>query len=327
MSASAIDQAVRILRAGGLVAFPTETVYGLGADAANEQAVRRIFEVKGRPADHPVIVHLAGAEQLPRWAREVPPAAQRLAERFWPGPLTLILNRAPSVLDVVTGCQDTVGLRVPAHPVAHALLELFGGGIAGPSANRFGRISPTTAHHVRDELGERVDLVLDGGSCTVGIESTIVDLSSGKAVVLRPGQIGASDLEAALGGPVSLPAAGSPRASGTLASHYAPKSPLLVVAPRDLEAAVRVHAARGPVAVLAVRARPAHTPAKVWEVAPSAAEDYARMLYAGLRDLDRTECALLVVEAPPTGPQWVAVHDRLRRAAAGSVAQGADDTP
>jgi L-threonylcarbamoyladenylate synthase len=327
MPASAIDEAVRILRAGGLVAFPTETVYGLGADAANERAVRRIFEVKGRPADHPVIVHLAGVEQLPRWAREVPPAALRLAERFWPGPLTLILNRAPGVLDVVTGGQDSVGLRVPAHPVAHALLERFGGGIAGPSANRFGRISPTTAHHVRDELGDRVDLVLDGGSCTVGIESTIVDLSSGAAVLLRPGQIAVGDLEAALGASVSQPNAASPRASGTLAAHYAPTRPLLLVPPQALDAAVRLHAARGPVAVLASRARPADTPAKVWEVAPSAAEDYARMLYAGLRALDRTECALLVVEVPPAGPEWAAVHDRLRRAAAGSVAQAEDDTP
>jgi L-threonylcarbamoyladenylate synthase len=327
MPGSAIDEAVRILRAGGLVAFPTETVYGLGADAANAYAVHRIFEVKGRPADHPVIVHLAGVQELPLWAREVQPAALRLAERFWPGPLTLILKRAPGVLDVVTGGQDTVGLRVPAHPVAHALLEAFGGGIAAPSANRFGRISPTTAHHVRDELGDRVDLVLDGGSCTVGIESTIVDLSAGDAVVLRPGQIGAGDIEAALGAPVSRPTAASPRASGTLAAHYAPTRPLLLVAAQELETVVREHAARGTVAVLASRARPANTPAKVWEVSPSAAEDYARMLYAGLRDLDRTECALLVVEAPPTGPEWVAVHDRLRRAAAGSVAQAEDDTP
>jgi L-threonylcarbamoyladenylate synthase len=327
MAASAIDEAVRILRAGGLVAFPTETVYGLGADAANERAVRRIFDVKGRPADHPLIVHLAGAEQLPRWARDVPAAALRLAERFWPGPLTLILNRAPGVLDVVTGGQDTVGLRVPAHPVAHALLALFGGGLAGPSANRFGRISPTTAQHVRDELGDRVDLVLDGGSCTVGIESTIVDLSSGGAVVLRPGHIGVAALEAALGVPLSHPSAASPRVSGTLAAHYAPTRPLLLAAPQTLEAVVRVHAARGPVAVLACRARPADSPAKVWEVAPSAAEDYARMLYAGLRDLDRTECALLVVEEPPVGPEWAAVHDRLRRAAAGSRALADDDAP
>jgi len=216
---------------------------------------------------------------------------------------------------------------VPAHPVAHALLEAFGGGIAGPSANRFGRISPTTAHHVLDELGDRVDLVLDGGSCTVGIESTIVDLSSGAAVVLRPGQIAVGDLEAALGVPVSSPSATSPRASGTLATHYAPTRPLLLVAPQTLEAAVRAHAARGPVAVLACRARPADTPAKVWEVAPSIAEDYARMLYAGLRDLDRTECALLVVEVPPAGPEWAAVHDRLRRAAAGSAAPAENDTP
>jgi L-threonylcarbamoyladenylate synthase len=327
MAASAIDQAVRILRAGGLVAFPTETVYGLGADAANERAVRRVFEVKGRPADHPLIVHLAGPEQLPRWAHDIPPSALRLAERFWPGPLTLILKRAPGVLDVVTGGQDTVGLRVPQHPVAHALLEVFGGGLAGPSANRFGRISPTTAHHVRDELGDRVDLVLDGGSCTVGIESTIVDLSFGAAAVLRPGQISAAELEAVLGMPIASPGPASPRASGTLAAHYAPIRPVLLVEPQRLEAAVQVHAVRGDVAVLARRARPASTPARVWEVTPADADGYARMLYAGLRDLDRTECALIVVELPPSGPEWVAVQDRLRRAAAGAAAGTEDDNP
>jgi L-threonylcarbamoyladenylate synthase len=327
VSGSAIDTAVRILRAGGLVAFPTETVYGLGADAANRRAVRRIFEAKGRPADHPVIVHLASTDQLAQWAREIPPAVARLTQRFWPGPLTLILKRAPGVHDEVTGGQDTVGLRVPAHPLAQALLQAFGGGIAAPSANRFGRISPTTAQHVRDELGDRVDLILDGGACPVGIESTILDLSSGAPVLLRPGHIGSAELEVALGMPVSRPTGAAPRASGMLAAHYAPSTPLLLVASADLAATVREQGTRGPVAVLARHPRPAGAEAQTWKVAPAKSDEYARMLYATLRELDESGCAVIVVEAPPQASDWVAVHDRLRRSAAGSTVDSTDDTP
>jgi L-threonylcarbamoyladenylate synthase len=327
VSGTAIDAAVRILRAGGLVAFPTETVYGLGADAANPRAVRRIFEAKGRPADHPLIVHLASAEQLSQWARQIPPAVPTLAQRFWPGPLTLILRRAAGVLDEVTGGQDTVGLRVPAHPLAQALLQAFGGGIAAPSANRFGRISPTTAQHVREELGDRVDLILDGGACPVGIESTILDLSSGAPVLLRPGHVGAAELEAALGVPVSRPTSGAPRASGTLAAHYAPSRPLLLVASQDLAAAIREQSVRGSVAVLALQPPPPGVHAQVWRIAPTVSDEYARMLYAALRELDQSGCAVIVVEAPPQAPGWVAVHDRLRRSAAGSTLDAADDTP
>jgi L-threonylcarbamoyladenylate synthase len=327
VSGSAIDTAVRILRAGGLVAFPTETVYGLGADAANPRAVRRIFEAKGRPADHPVIVHLASGAGLAQWAREIPPAAVALAQRFWPGPLTLILRRAPSVPNEVTGGQDTVGLRVPAHPLAQALLQAFGGGIAAPSANRFGRISPTTAQHVRDELGDRVDLILDGGACQVGIESTILDLSSGAPVLLRPGHIGIAELEATLGAPVSSPTSAAPRASGTLAAHYAPSKPLLLVDSQDLAATVRDHGVHGPVAVLAWHCRPTGAGARVWKVAPARSDEYARMLYATLRELDESGCAVIVVEKPPQAADWLAVHDRLRRSAAGSAVDVADDTP
>jgi L-threonylcarbamoyladenylate synthase len=315
-----IAEAARVLRAGGLVAFPTETVYGLGADASNPAAVARIFAVKGRPADHPLIVHLRDAAQLVDWARETPPAARELAARFWPGPLTLVLKRAPGVLDAVTGGQDTVGLRVPSHPVAQALLRAFGGGIAAPSANRFGRVSATTAQHVRDELGSGVDLVLDGGACEVGIESTIVDLSSGAPALLRPGRITLEELSACLHAPVARSRQGAPRAPGSLAAHYAPQLPLQLVARSALDAVVREEAAHGPVAVLARQPRPAQSAAAVWMVAPLDPDGYAHHLYAALRQLDRSDCTRILVEAPPGTPDWLAVQDRLLRSATGSGA-------
>ena len=237
-SPAAIARAADRLRAGMLVAFPTETVYGLGADAGNPEAVRRIFAAKGRPADHPVIVHLHDAAQMADWARAVPEAAQKLAAAFWPGPLTLILPRASHVADVVTGGQDSVGLRVPSHPVARALLAAFGGGIAAPSANRFGRISPTTAQHVADDLGDAVAMILDGGACAVGIESTIVAFTGDQPVLLRPGGIGVAALSRALGRPLARRRCGAPRASGTLASHYAPRTPATLVAADMLRAEI-----------------------------------------------------------------------------------------
>jgi L-threonylcarbamoyladenylate synthase len=320
LSDSSIAKAVEILRAGGLVAFPTETVYGLGADASQAQAVRRIFRAKGRPADHPVIVHLPSADAVRTWARDIPGAAWQLAERFWPGPLTLILKRAPHVLDVVTGGQDTVGLRVPSHPVASALLQGFGGGIAAPSANRFGRVSATTAAHVREELGSAVDLVLDGGACPVGIESTILDLSSGAATLLRPGRITVQEIESVLRAPIGRAGNASPRAPGTLSAHYAPLLPVRLSTASTLDAAIREESARGPVAVLARHARPAHSSAALWMTAPIDAAEYARLLYAGLRQIDTSGCAVIIVEAPPETPDWSAVRDRLMRAAAGSGA-------
>ncbi|MFZ1244693.1 MAG: L-threonylcarbamoyladenylate synthase, partial [Azonexus sp.] len=230
------SRAVALLRAGELVAFPTETVYGLGADAANPVAVAKIFAAKGRPADHPLIVHIAGHDAVDHWAEQVPDVAWELMETFWPGPLTLILKKQAWVPDAVTGGQNTVGLRVPGHPVALDLLRAFAAvagehaGIAAPSANRFGRISPTTADHVREELGDRVPLILDGGSCKVGIESTIVDCSRGEPVVLRPGHIAPTHLEAVLGRrPAIVTAAGAPRVSGSLAAHYAPQTPMRLV--------------------------------------------------------------------------------------------------
>ncbi|MBE0623187.1 MAG: threonylcarbamoyl-AMP synthase [Burkholderiales bacterium] len=317
-----IERAAAILRAGGLVAFPTETVYGLGADASNPQAVAKIFAAKGRPQNHPLIVHLAGVESLPQWAREIPEDARKLAAAFWPGPLTLILKRGKGVAGCVTGGQDTVGLRVPGHPVALELLRAFAGeeggrafsGLAAPSANRFGRISPTTAGHARAELGDALDAVLDGGACEVGIESTIIDLSRGRAVLLRPGQITPAQVAAVLGAEVEEPDAGAPRAPGTLESHYAPRTPLRLVPAAELPA--RMAELRGQkIAVLARAEAPSGLKEIYWQEAPRSVEGYARELYASLRRLDELGCAVILVEAPPPVPGWQGVSDRLRRAA------------
>jgi L-threonylcarbamoyladenylate synthase len=314
-----IEQAVEVLRGGGLVAFPTETVYGLGADARNEAAVRRIFQAKGRPATHPVIVHLADAAQAAAWAAEVPEAARQLAGAFWPGPLTMVLRRARGVADVVTGGQDTVALRVPGHPVARRLLARFGGGIAAPSANRHGRVSATTAAHVREEFGDAVACVLDGGPTEVGIESTIVDLSGPRPALLRPGSIAAARVEQALGEPLAAPAAGAPRAPGTLAAHYAPRTPLLLVeADLALELAASLARQGKRVAVLALSAQQPLTPGLAWIAAPREAAGYAHALYASLRRLDEARCDSILVERPPQDPEWAAINDRLTRAAAGA---------
>ncbi len=328
MDAPAVDsariaQAVEVLKRGGLVAVPTETVYGLAADAANEAAVRAVFAAKGRPADHPVIVHVADASAIDAWAREVPDSARALAAAFWPGPLTLVLKRSPRALDVVTGGQDTVGLRCPAHPWAHALLQAFGGALAAPSANRFGGLSPTTAEHVRADLGEKptgaLDLILDGGACPVGIESTIVDLSGAQPTLLRPGSITRLALEQVLGTPVAEPGGDAPRAPGRLERHYAPRTPLEVVPVDRLGSrlAALFHlrvAVLAPASVLqTLRAQPA--------VESAASEDpvaYARELYANLHQLDQAGADRIVIASPPDGPDWVAIHDRLRRARAGS---------
>lgn len=310
-----------MLRAGGLVAFPTETVYGLGADASNPEAVRKIFEVKGRPATHPVIVHVADAVQAATWAREIPEAARRLAQRFWPGPLTIILKRAAAAGDLVTGGQDTVALRAPSHPVAQQLLARFGGGIAAPSANRHGRVSATTAEHVRREFGAAVDCVLDGGEARIGIESTIVDLSGGQAVLLRPGWITGGQIEAALGTPLAARDTDAPRAPGTLAAHYAPQTPL-VLAEGDLalELAVSLKRQGKRAAVLALSTRQPPLEGLVWVAAPPDADGYAHALYASLRRLDEAGCDVIIVERPPQSPEWAAINDRLARAAAGSPA-------
>ena len=324
VDADAIARAVEVLRRGGLVAMPTETVYGLAADAGNEAAVRAIFAAKGRPADHPVIVHIPDAAAMHQWAADVPATADALAAAFWPGPLTLVLKRSLAVSDLITGGQDTVGLRCPAHPWARALLQAFGGAVAAPSANRFGRISPTSAQHVVDDLGLKphgaVDMVLDGGSCPVGIESTIVDLSGPMPRLLRPGAVTREQLEGVLGVPIGSTEAGAPRVSGALEKHYAPRTALEVVPVGDVAARVSA-AAPEPVAVLApdwaVRSAPN---LKLHLLAADRPSDYARALYESLRRLDASGAVRLIVAEPPAGPDWEAVRDRLKRASAGSAA-------
>lgn len=337
-----LAQAVALLQQGELVAFPTETVYGLGADGSNPAAVAKIFAAKGRPADHPLIIHLPGAAWMEQWAKEIPDVAWELAEDFWPGPLTLILKKQDWVPDAVTGGQDTVGLRVPGHPVALELLRAFAqvdprGGLAAPSANRFGRISPTTALHVQEELAGRVALIVDGGACQVGIESTIVDLSRGGGEILRPGHISPAQLLEVLGDGFApgvdrgLEVLEAPRVSGSLASHYAPSTPVQLVGDLDgpgrladavAMAVAGVQAEAGRVVrcgVLSYRARPEMVLPREWRcewhLVPADPAGYARALYGALRALDHQGLDVIVVESPPETPAWAAVWDRLRRAA------------
>lgn len=303
----ALSTAVNLLRAGELVALPFETVYGLAGDATNPDALRAIFRAKGRPADHPLIVHLASAEQLPDWAAAVPEAAWRLASAFWPGPLTLVLPAARTVSPLVTGGQTTVALRVPAHPVPQAVLLQLGRALAAPSANPFGQISPTTAAHVRSHLAGKIAAVVDGGPCAVGIESTIVDLSSEHPRILRPGAITAEMLAAYLSLSDTV-AAAAPRVPGALASHYAPRTPCYRI-PAELTAAPFPGQRIG---LLALR-RPDWPVAKFWPM-PAQPEGYARALYAALHEADASNCEILLIALPPDEPAWAAIHDRLLRA-------------
>jgi len=314
----AIRQAVNLLEQGELVAFPTETVYGLGADAENPAAVAKIYAAKGRPADHPVIVHLAPEADAGYWAQSVPPDALRLIEAFWPGPLTLILKRAAHIPDAVSGGQDSIGLRCPSHPVAQALLRTFrhgSGGVAAPSANRFGHVSPTTARHVHDEFDARVvRCVLDGGQSAVGIESTIVDLSRGHAVLLRPGHVGTRDIADVIGYVPRMPDAAAPRASGTLESHYAPRTPVVLLPKERLDDCLRALTVKGRRAAL-MHYRPCATVVHAAIAMPAEPAAYAHDLYAALRELDQADAKVIVIEAPPTDAAWHGVNDRLRRAA------------
>lgn len=307
---SEVRRAAEILRAGGLVAFPTETVYGLGADASNAKALARLYAVKGRPPGHPVIVHFACASEAFSWARDVPDEARLLGRTFWPGPLTLILKRSEKAKDFITGGQDNVGLRVPSHPVARELLTLFKGGIAAPSANRFGAVSPTTSAHVRADLGNEVDVVLEGGPSEVGIESTIVDLSGDAPVLLRPGRVSEAQLKSVLGFTVSQKTGASPKHSGGLERHYAPRTPARLVPTYELDKEIARLGEK--VAVLAF-SRPDER-VDYWLRMPRDPDAYAQRLYSALRELDSAQCAEILVEAPPQAPQWAAVRDRLRRA-------------
>lgn len=311
-----VPRAVTVLRRGGLVAFPTETVYGLGADARNPEAVARIFSAKGRPADHPLIVHLADATQLTGWAKDIPRAAWQLAEAFWPGPLTLVLPRAAGVLDAVTGTLATVALRVPGHPLALALLEAFGGGVAAPSANRYGCVSPTSAEHVREELGDAVDLVLDGGSCPIGIESTIVDLSSTIVRILRPGAITERAVRRVLGVPVTSTQVGGVHCPGRKPSHYAPRARVVLASQAQAAQEVEKWQASGQrVGVLASRRPPALSEDVTWLSLTGDIREQARQLYQRLRQADHLGLQVLVAVMPPDVGLGHALRDRLRRAA------------
>jgi L-threonylcarbamoyladenylate synthase len=308
-----IDEAVEALRAGELVAFPTETVYGLGANAADPLAVRKIFTAKGRPPDHPVIVHLDSPRYLHRWVRDVPRAAELLAARFWPGPLTLILPKADNVNEIVTGGQASIGIRVPSHPIAQQLLTAFGGGIAAPSANRFGRLSPTRAEHVREEFGDAVAVLLDGGESQIGLESTIVSCLDGAVRLLRPGQITRSQIEE-VGGPM-VRGVDVPRVPGDRALHYAPATPLEIVAGDQIEARAGELTERAEkAAVLAMRPPLQTRRHMTWINAGKKPDAYAHNLYSNLRVLDRAGCARIFVQAPPAEERWAAVLDRLQRA-------------
>lgn len=310
-----INQAITILQRGGLVAMPTETVYGLGADAKNPDALRKIFQAKQRPMDHPLIVHLADMSQLNEWASTVSPLAQRLGEAFWPGPLTLILPKAPHVLDLITGGQMTVGLRIPCHPVAQALLQRFGSGIAAPSANRFGRISPTTAAAVREELGDTVDLILDGGQCEVGVESTIVDVSGEHPAILRPGMITVSQIEAVLHAPLCKQEKNAPRVSGSLAIHYAPLTPAKLMTKTEIFSFLQnVTVADLPLVLLLKSALLIAKKGVECIVMSDDPKQYAHDLYATLRTVDQKNFKQIIIETVPDSFVWDAIRDRLYRA-------------
>jgi L-threonylcarbamoyladenylate synthase len=318
--AAAIHAAAQHLANGELVAFATETVYGLGARADDVDAVARIYAAKGRPAAHPLIVHVADERSVMHFAAEVSPSARRLMAAFWPGPLTLIVPRRSGMATAAAGGQDSIGLRLPAHPVALALLRAAAAlgvpGVAAPSANRFGRVSPTLAHHVQQEFGPAL-WVLDGGPSEVGIESTIVDCTRAAPALLRPGQLGRAAIEAVLGQPLAAPDATSPRASGTLASHYAPAAPVRLfdsVAWRHLAEP----AGHKPGTVVGVYSRVALEPGPAWRHRrmPADAAAVAHELFAVLRDFDAAGVAAIWVERPPPGAPWDGVRDRLQRAAA-----------
>lgn len=314
---SDIEKAAGVLRAGGLVAFPTETVYGLGANAEDPAAVARIFQVKGRPPSHPLIVHIGSAEQLGDWVEDVPATARLLAERFWPGPLTLVLRRGRRVPLEATGGLETVAVRVPDHPVALALLSAFGGGVTAPSANRFGSVSPTTADHVRAELGDAVDFVLDGGPCEVGVESTIVDVTGEIPSVLRPGGVTREDLEAVLGYPLAVPATSRVRVPGQHPSHYAPRARVVLVEPEKVVAEAELAQELGHQVGVFLPPSFADVPVKAHAVVavPGSMAAYARGLYGFLRELDQRGCDLIIASLPVEEGLGLAIANRLRRAA------------
>ena len=326
-----IKLAVQLLRSGKLVAIPTETVYGLAADASNPEAVKKIFKAKNRPSDHPIIVHIADDSQLSQWAIDIPPIAYQLTKAFWPGPLTLILQKAPHVPDIVTGGQDTIGLRCPSHPIAQSVLYEFKGGLAAPSANHFGHISPTKAEHVLEELGDKIDLILDGGTCDVGIESTILDLTQKQPRLLRPGMINHKAIEKIIGMPVKLNSSISstqkqaiPRVSGSLPSHYAPTTPTLLMSSEQLKTFInkisnldekieKKHSI-GVLARQSIETNIAQKNFLNWIVLSDHSNIFATELYEKMRYLDQLNLDFIVIEDVPNKPEWLGIKDRIKRA-------------
>jgi L-threonylcarbamoyladenylate synthase len=310
-----IQLAADLLGQGRLVAFPTETVYGLGADASNPDAVKRIFQAKGRPADHPLIVHIADKNKIDEWAIGIPNQARILADKYWPGPLAMIFNKQSTVPSTVTGGQTTVALRVPNHPIALRLLHCFGGGIAAPSANRFCRISPTQASHVSEELGDAVDLILDGGACQVGVESTIIDFSGTTPALIRPGHISRTEIEVLLNSELSAPVKSTIRAPGMMEIHYAPMTPAALCPSEQLNAIIeQLLEVNQTIGVLTYQQK--IKPSRYVHVhhAPSQAHAYAQSLYAALRGLDHLQCNIILVEQTPATDEWHAINDRVSKA-------------
>ncbi len=315
---AAINKAADLLRQGRLVSLPTETVYGLGADAKNPEAVKRIFTAKGRPADHPLIVHIPDKSALTDWAIEIPDIAWKLAERFWPGPLTIVLKKYPDVPMEVTGGQNTVALRVPAHPVALSVLQAFGGGIAAPSANRFCRISPTQASHVEEELGDKVDMILDGGACQVGLESTIVDLSGAQPRLLRPGQISKSEIEEFLQMKLELPEENELiHAPGKMEVHYAPNKTALLCSGDQVQKMLQgsdFGLKHKKIGIMSYGTK-IGSEFFIQEIRmPEYVNDYGQLLYSKLRELDHADLDLILIEQPPQSDEWQSVNDRLKKA-------------
>lgn len=312
-----IKEAIVRLQQGGVIAIPTETVYGLAADASQPQAVKRIFSIKGRPADHPLIVHIGSVAQVHDWAEEVPEPFWSLAEQFWPGPLTIIFKKKAQVDTLITGGQDTIALRIPAHKKVLQLLVALNRGLAAPSANRFGQVSPTTPQHVFDALGDEIDGIIDGGACAVGIESTILDLSGEQPQILRPGQISQQQIEVCLGHPLSTKKQHSPRAPGTLKAHYAPATPLLLVATAALDKQIKeclTHHSK--INLWSVCCPQVQHKNILWQPSPTDSNEFAKVLYHQLRQFDTTSASITLIQRPPDLPEWHGVLDRLTRAAA-----------
>ncbi len=312
VSNALLTNALQLLRAGDVVAIPTETVYGLAADARNANAVAKVFSLKGRPSNHPVIVHIADSAQINAWACNIPPLAYRLAEAFWPGPLTLVLTCRSGVLPSITGGQTTVALRCPRHPLTLQLLREFGDGVCAPSANRFGELSPTRAAHVRASFGDRIPLILEADdACDVGIESTIVDVSQATPCLLRPGSISQTELSAVVNCVLRTAHAHSPRVPGALASHYAPHTPVQLVTLKELHDLV-AQPLSAPLIILGLSNAIRHPDAH-WIAMPTQASAYAQQLYYQLHIADEMQVQRILVEKPPTEPQWEGIHDRLAK--------------